>query len=314
MKIVSFIIPTYHRISFLIQAIESIRRQIQVQWKPEIIVIDDDPESTLKEELCRQDQLQIIYLKNKINSGPGFSRQEGLKLAKGELIVFMDDDDFFTDFSCIEKAIRIFNDNKNADLSFVGFNANSYYQKTGRIQKNQPLNLKGLISGKTYFKGFMGRYNKPISTFTSVFSHKKLLESGAAKVEMLNDTVIYLLASSVGNVFFNSEYIGNYRIHNSNISETLSAEFIIDNIETKIALLGHINRWHSNRTVWIYNQAKVSIRYFLQRNDNLSQAPIIFDWIGRQRLVLKVILRLDTLFFWFKRRIKNFLLVRIGKK
>ena len=63
----------------------------------EIIIIDDaSSDSTVIsiEELIKEyDINNIIFLKNHKNEGPAYSRNQGLKIAKGEYIAFLDSDD-----------------------------------------------------------------------------------------------------------------------------------------------------------------------------------------------------------------------------
>lgn len=93
---VSIIIPTYNRAQILEErALASARRQSFRNY--EIIVVDDcsvdETERTIKK------YAGVRYFKMKENSGASAARQYGLEKARGEYIVFLDDDnELFPDF------------------------------------------------------------------------------------------------------------------------------------------------------------------------------------------------------------------------
>ncbi len=99
--LVSIIIPTYNRYELLNHSIKSCLNQTYKNI--EIIVINDC--STDKRyytgELEKYEKTTIIHLpvnmreKHNSLSAQGLTRQEGIKIAKGEWIAFLDDDDFY---------------------------------------------------------------------------------------------------------------------------------------------------------------------------------------------------------------------------
>ena len=120
----SIIIP--HRNSFLLLqvALASIPDRDDIQ----VIVIDN---STVEIDFNKIDKkhnskLQIIY--SDIHKGAGHARNEGLKLAKGEWVLFLDADDFFTEHSFIE-----FDKYINSEYDIVFFGSTSIYLNTTRV-------------------------------------------------------------------------------------------------------------------------------------------------------------------------------------
>ena len=97
-ELVSSIIPTYKRTDTLKRAIDSVLNQTYSNI--EIIVVDDNvnfPEVRKKvvEIIESYNKNNISLVKNIRNLGGGLSRNEGIKIAKGEYIGFLDDDDEF---------------------------------------------------------------------------------------------------------------------------------------------------------------------------------------------------------------------------
>ena len=94
-ELISVIIPTYKRIDTLERALDSVFNQTYTNI--ELIVVDDNakfPETREKvEKIIEKYNGKIKLIKNKDNLGGGLSRNEGIKVASGKYIAFLDDDD-----------------------------------------------------------------------------------------------------------------------------------------------------------------------------------------------------------------------------
>ncbi|MBW4084527.1 glycosyltransferase family 2 protein [Paenibacillus sp. S150] len=118
---VSVIIPTYKRSEFLTRAIDSILNQTYKHI--EIIVVDDNhPESDYRKQTENKisryiDGNLIIYHKNSTNMGGALARNEGIHIASGDYITFLDDDDVYEEQK-IETQIMYMHTN-NLDVSFT---------------------------------------------------------------------------------------------------------------------------------------------------------------------------------------------------
>lgn len=88
---ISVIVPAYNAAAFLAEAIQSIQAQA---YEPlEIIVVDDGSTDETAEIANRfDDSIRYVYQEN---GGPAIARNTGLKLAKGEIIAFLDADDLW---------------------------------------------------------------------------------------------------------------------------------------------------------------------------------------------------------------------------
>jgi len=90
----SIIIPTYNRADKLRRALESVRQQTFNNF--EVIVCDDG--STDNTEQVAKDfssSLNLRYIHEENWGGPARPRNNGIKLARGEWICFLDADDFW---------------------------------------------------------------------------------------------------------------------------------------------------------------------------------------------------------------------------
>jgi glycosyltransferase involved in cell wall biosynthesis len=90
----SVIIPLYNREKTIVRAIESVLNQTFKDF--ELIVVDDcstDNSGNLVQFFQLKDT-RIKYIKNEINQERCISRNNGIKIAKGNYICFLDSDDY----------------------------------------------------------------------------------------------------------------------------------------------------------------------------------------------------------------------------
>lgn len=113
---VSIIIPVYNVEKYLIRCLESVVNQTYLNL--EIICVDDgstDSSGIICEDFKKKDNR--IYVIHKLNGGLSSARNEGLKVATGDAIFFLDSDDYISD-GCIKKMVDLL-DEYNSDVSIV---------------------------------------------------------------------------------------------------------------------------------------------------------------------------------------------------
>ena len=152
---ISIIITVYNSEKY----IPNIQRSIQNQSFEdiEIIYVDDfstDNTSQLIKSFQEIDQ-RIIYLKNKENKGPFYSRNKGALFARGEYLQFVDGDDLLVNNN-LERTYRIAKD-KNVDMVqyavIRGTNSFSYInEKYGKSLILQPELSDQMFYGMGYLK------------------------------------------------------------------------------------------------------------------------------------------------------------------
>ena len=93
----SIIITCYNREKLISRCIRSALHQKNInRYEYEIIVVDDFSADRSLEKIDEFDSL-IRIIKNKKNYGLAFSRNVGLKKAKGKYVVMLDSDDFLAE-------------------------------------------------------------------------------------------------------------------------------------------------------------------------------------------------------------------------
>lgn len=93
---VSVIIPCYNCETWIKKCLAALENQTFKDF--EVLCVDDcSTDSTYQTiaEYKNNSRLQIILLKNEVNSGPAFSRNRAASIARGEWVAFCDSDDYY---------------------------------------------------------------------------------------------------------------------------------------------------------------------------------------------------------------------------
>ena len=146
--LISIIMPTYKRGEMITEAIDSVLRQTYQNY--EIIIVNDcSPDNT--DEIIQkhyENNEKVKYYHNEKNSGAGVTRKNGYLKSNGEYLIFMDDDDYYTDNEFFAKAMRIFEES-DEPLSFVSSNSSIKYE-VDQSYENKPLNVSKKVDNIEY--------------------------------------------------------------------------------------------------------------------------------------------------------------------
>lgn len=129
--LVSIVVPTYQRPTFLDRALKSVFAQSHRRW--EVVVVDDNERSSearrATEQFMRryQDGGRVRYLKHERNKGGAAARNTGILAAAGEYVAFLDDDDEWLP-SKLEKQLALF---AGADRCLVAYTGYRVVDATG---------------------------------------------------------------------------------------------------------------------------------------------------------------------------------------
>ena len=109
MTMVSVILCTYNpSMEILERALDSLEKQTVSRSYFELIVVDNNSKPPLSEAQLNKDRSFALRIVREPRQGLTYSRCTGICEAKGELLIFMDDDNFL-DLNYIENAIQIAN-------------------------------------------------------------------------------------------------------------------------------------------------------------------------------------------------------------
>lgn len=88
---VSCIMPTYNRPEFIVYAVQQF---LELDYPNKELIITDDSEVPVKYLISESELISYNYQKTKADLGT--KRNQACEKAKGEIIVHLDDDDFYT--------------------------------------------------------------------------------------------------------------------------------------------------------------------------------------------------------------------------
>lgn len=221
MALVSVIIPIFNVENYLKKCLKSIINQTLKDI--EIICINDgssDSSLNILNDFASSDE-RIIVLSQK-NHGPGKSRNEGLKIAKGKYIFFVDSDDYIQDYT-LEK---LYENAKNNDSDIVMFKISEFIREDELLQTNR-FNLDEVFEN-TDFNNFTFTYKdiKPYVLNNSFSACSKLYKKSfldsyddfTFPENLIFEDVPFHVKSLIrsSKISFVSDYLYNYRVSNSN--------------------------------------------------------------------------------------------------
>lgn len=142
---ISVILPCYNEESYIANAIESVLNQSFTDFEL-IIVNDGSADNTLS--IINGFEDSRIRVIDQENLGPGASRNNAMKIAQGEYMMFLDGDDWYRE-DALEIAYREITQ-KDCDLTF--YQMINYDDETGDIYENDWFNLTTLdeLDGKVF--------------------------------------------------------------------------------------------------------------------------------------------------------------------
>ena len=131
---ISVIIPSYNRWKYLQRSINSVLKQTYTDWEC-IIINDCSTDNSYYTNSFLDLRIKIIHLQTnmrKLHNSPhaqGLTRNEGIKIAKGEYLSFLDDDDWWEP----EKLEKQLDHMKKHNIEFCSTNAWFHQRNTKRI-------------------------------------------------------------------------------------------------------------------------------------------------------------------------------------
>lgn len=293
-KLISVIIPTYKRSDRLTNAINSVLKQT---YSPiEIIVVDDNEndEFRRKTEISLQsfiEKNQIKYLKHAKNKGACEARNTGAKIALGEYISFLDDDDFYEPEK-IETQATALNTNVKIDACLCAMfrideNGEQIISKEnfprGENLKEAILNgnffTSMLMIRKSVFEKLGGFSNIP--RFQDRFFMFKYLKNNY-ELKIINAQLLTLVEHNAG------------RISLSSSKKVLEALDILHQFEIENKNLFNVNEWKKIKYRYHYMKAynllhKKTLRNRFNALKNIIQA---LPFYNKESKILKTFLKI----------------------
>ncbi len=206
----SVILPTYNRVRYLVEAINSVKAQTFTDW--EIVVVDDESSDGTPEKMKAFEKDECIRYHRQKNRGPGGSRNTAVSMAQGRYFAFLDDDDYFLPehLSTHHKYITEIGESKAVFRGFV------QWEEGGKIVNEQPIVSPGdrHPALATISKGG-GIYPTSASFHREIFDHFRFNEQ--IKVSIDAECFVRILCRYP--LYVIPEHTSVVRLHGSNLTQ-----------------------------------------------------------------------------------------------
>lgn len=169
---VSFIIPCHNAHAHLSHSLESIAGQGLEPEEHEILLIDDGsaPKSLTETQKIAQGypSLKLLYINHR---GPGGARNYGIEHAKGDLIWFVDSDDYLVN-GCVRPILSKI---ESSRLEFISFNF--HREEIDRPNKAHIFDTLTRLSPILSGLQFLAQFNLGAEVWRGVFSRELLVNN-----------------------------------------------------------------------------------------------------------------------------------------
>lgn len=208
--LVSIIMPTYNSERFVIESINSVKKQTYANW--ELIIVDDcstdNTVSIIQEFIKNNPKLNINIFTLSENSGAAIARNTALQKAKGKFVAFLDSDDIWYPEK-LEKQITIMMDN-NYSFTYTNYDLIDEY---GQKFKKDSVKAPETMTYKSLLK------NTAIGCLTVILDREKLGTIYMPNIRAGQDTACWLQILKKGEVAYNiNETLASYRIVKGSLS------------------------------------------------------------------------------------------------
>ena len=229
---VSVILPVYNVGKYLRQSLDSLINQTLKEI--EIICVDDgstdDSSDILEEYKLKDSRIKVIHKENK---GTGAARNDGLRLAKGECIGFVDPDDWVKP----EMYERLYNLIKEKNVDIAMCMPDGFDEKN---QKNTPFpyfvdaNFDIIPDDKIFNWRDLSPFKYPMCVWNKLYT-KELFDKNnidfAQGLDFEDHKVIFGALLTAERIFFIREKLYVYRFNREGSVLTDNNKRLIDHIE-----------------------------------------------------------------------------------
>ena len=280
---ISVLISTYRRSAYLIRLLNSLRNQQYSNY--EIIIVDDasndDTAETLKQYIKENPGLNMIFSVNETNAGASESRKRAYSKATGDIIIFVDDDDYYIEPAYFSVLNELYASHSDCTMTIAETIQNTM-QEDG--YEYCSLNTPKILSSRAYLNGFGEQYKQPY-IFAVSFRHSTLKSIRFEELLCFNHISLILFGLlGKGNIYTISQAVGMRQLHAGNMSCHTTAEFIIDNMDAKediyqrakdAGMLDRPEEWHRRHLTGTAGY------HFANKRRITAEDKLIFNWMKK---------------------------------
>jgi glycosyltransferase involved in cell wall biosynthesis len=261
-SLVSIIIPTYNREHLIGETLDSVLGQTYANW--ECIVVDDGSNDNTEEIINsyseKDKRFKFYHRPTTGKKGASACRNYGLQKAKGELIQFLDSDDFLAK-NKLEEQLKIY---KSGTLSLItckwgGFDESSNLSIRFKYKYHTYRNFK---KGENLLSSF-GSYNEFFPLHVYLIPKILIDKSGVWNESLTNNDDAEFFARIILNaskIIFSSEASVYYRYSSTDkLSELNSEQKIISAIKSWKLIESHIKEKDPNSRIKYVRNGKSNL-------------------------------------------------------
>lgn len=215
--LISIIVPIYNVDKYLEECIESLKNQT---YKNLEIILINDGSTDNSEQICRKEEKQdnrIVFI-NKKNGGAASAKNEGLKVAKGDYIAFVDSDDFIEP-DMIEYMVNTIK-KYNADIIQCSFT--NLYKNTEKFKQDTIVEQK--ISSKDFLELFLTKWDSSLF-WNKLFKREVIENIFFTEGRCIDDEFFtYKCVINSKSIVTSNKIVYNYRMRKSGVMKSESSQ------------------------------------------------------------------------------------------
>jgi glycosyltransferase involved in cell wall biosynthesis len=208
--LVSIIVANYNSAAFIFETLDSIKKQTYPYL--DVVIIDDcskDASPQIIERFLAQDLPGATYIQLEQNIGGGATKKLGIDRAKGEIVCFVDCDDYISP-DAIEIMVQAHNDHEACGLVYSNaYRINGSGINMGVLGKAAPP-----LPGKTILESDNAFH---LATWKKTH-YDRCAEGFSPKFNIAYDLDLYYKLEEVTKVHFLDLPLYYYRVHEHNLS------------------------------------------------------------------------------------------------
>ena len=206
---VSILMNCFNGEKYLEEAINSVINQTYNDW--ELIFWDNESTDNSEKIIKNYKDHRIQYFKSQSHTSQYEARNKGLEKCSGELIAFLDVDDWW-DENKLEKQIKLFEDNE------VGFSCTNSWIINERKSKKKHVAFKNIYSGEVLKQLFEKDFITMSSLIVRKSTIKKLDFVFNPQYEIIGDFDLVIRLSIISKLGGINEPLTYYRWHENNLT------------------------------------------------------------------------------------------------
>lgn len=213
-ELVSIIVPVYNVEKYIEECLESIKKQTYKNI--EVIIVNDgstDNSLGFCESIAADDNRFFVY--TKVNGGLSDARNYGIKRASGELLTFVDSDDYI-DSQYIECLVKTLNET-NSDIACCGYRRVDDYKNC--IKTSVPVTSISVLSKKDAMRELVNEGKVKTQAWAKIYK-KYIFDDlefpyGKYHEDMY---IMHLVVENAQCIVVSPKVLYNYRYNNSSIT------------------------------------------------------------------------------------------------